>query len=655
VSLELLEGTIPPRPPVRGFLPDAEASACRVASEPTLPLELDTALRTGAPSHPALDPAALWRQFAAALAGRPRVRISRDGGRTYGDRARRLTTQLPDRPAAVLLYDADGRAHALALDLDVGRGGRDQVRADTEQICQLLTRAGARMLVDESPAGGRHVWVPLDRPRPADELRRVLRALAILLPSLDPTPMLNVATGCLRPPGSPHKNGGHQQLITPWARAVDAIRVRTGPAAWSRLLALLAPQLTAAADITGSRRTSPIDPEAVARPGGPRPLPATYEHIARTGRFQTEHHPTPSEARLAVLASAAVHGWSLTNVQDALARGAWPGLAAFYARYPARHRPGALRADWAKALPYAARLVSNFDTGKHSTHRRVAGQLDTALTRTDPRLTDYVYVRVWRTAIDLATPDRWADRSGLSKRALLAAVAEAAHRRGTSYVDFGCRSLGLGATLDHATAAHALRALRSEPDPFLVLIESGRGDRGDLYELRIPDAYRERAEALPWRPGRLTGLHPVFHRLGVPAAHLLSAVEQVGPADVPALIRATHLSRATVYRTAALLLDHGLLARSGGRWRRTRLKLDTLARRLGIPALIDTLLERIRAERRAWWAFLGIVRSLGPIDPLATPAELLDLPPPAEPDPDPPWSPLELLYQVLGAVPVAAH
>jgi hypothetical protein len=399
-----------------------------------------------------------------------------------------------------------------------------------------------------------------------------------------------------------------------------------------------------------------VDPSAVARPGGARPLGPGHEQIARTGQFDRARYPTPSHARQGVLAAAAARGWSLADVQATLAGGAWPGLAGLYGRYAPRHRARSLARDWTKALTWARRPVANSDTGVHPTHAPVADDHEPddhnlATARTDRPLSDYVHVRVWRTAADLATPQRYAGRAGISKRAVLVALSEAGHRRGTRYVDVGCRSLGLGAAVDHATAAEVLRSLRDEPDPFIVLIEDQRGERGDLYELRIPDAHREAAEALPWRRGRLTGLHPVFHRLGVPAALLLDAIERTGPADPAALVDASGLSRATVYRAAAQLAVHGLLTRTGARWRRTRLRLDALARRLGVPALVDALLTRIRAERLAWRALMGIARGLSP-DPIASLAELADLPLPPDPGPDPPPTPLELLYRVLGAVPL---
>lgn len=568
------------------------------------------------------------------------------------------------------LYDAQGTGRALAVDLDVSRGGRGQVVADSDRLTTLLHDAGARFLVDESPSGGRHVWVPLSTRRSAVDLQRVIRALAVLLPSLDPAPALNVATGCLRPPGAAHPAGGHQQLLTPWARAVDAVRTGTDSAAWTRLLGALAPELTAA-DVHDADPAATVGPQATVHGGGARPLPDRYDAIARTGRHDEGRYRSPSEARMAVLASAAARGWSRADVQAMISDGRWPGLAGYYSRYRPHQRPGALGRDWNKAFHYAAIIpsppVANSHTGELPTQPRAGRQTKAAMKNqrsiadgelrnrnqvSHQHLSDYVHVRIWRTAVDLAISQRWSDRAGQSKRAVLAALAEAAHRRGSRYLDVGCRSLGLGSALEHSTVADVLRSLREEDDPFLVLLEDHRGERGDLYELRVPDALSDQAETIPWRSGRLSGLHPVYRELGVPAAHLYDAIGEVGSTDVDTLIDRSHLSRATVYRTAAVLASHGLLVRRGRGWSRTRLRLDVLARRLGIPSRIQALLTRYRAERLQWRALLGLSRGLAVPHPLAVLAEIEAIPPPSEPPPDIGLSPLELLNLLLGAVPI---
>ncbi|MBW3656199.1 MAG: hypothetical protein KY444_08825, partial [Gemmatimonadetes bacterium] len=102
----------------------------------------------------------------------------------------------------MLLYDPAGRARCLAADLDVGRGGRQQVEQDLARLTALVERAGGRYFTDRSPSGGRHLYLPLAEPVDFVEMRAVLRALSVLLPSLDIAPAVNVHAGCLRPPGA---------------------------------------------------------------------------------------------------------------------------------------------------------------------------------------------------------------------------------------------------------------------------------------------------------------------------------------------------------------------------------------------------------------------------------------------------------------------
>ena len=114
---------------------------------------------------PVPNPAQAWAVLAPLLAGRPRVRESRTGGHTYLRRWERpLTARLPAVPAAVPIYSAAGDTRVLVIDLDASRGGRDAVLRDAAAVTALVGSAGGRVIADESPSGGRHVYVPLAVP-----------------------------------------------------------------------------------------------------------------------------------------------------------------------------------------------------------------------------------------------------------------------------------------------------------------------------------------------------------------------------------------------------------------------------------------------------------------------------------------------------------
>lgn len=100
-----------------------------------------------------------------------KVRVSRDGGRTYPARhTRPLPAEPPGQPCTVPVYDpATGTGRMLALDLDPsrGRGTTDpavQVSAQADAIMRLVTRLGGRCVTDVAPGGGRHVYVLFNQP-----------------------------------------------------------------------------------------------------------------------------------------------------------------------------------------------------------------------------------------------------------------------------------------------------------------------------------------------------------------------------------------------------------------------------------------------------------------------------------------------------------
>ena len=239
--------------------------------------------------------------LAPLLAGRPRVRESRTGGHTYLRRWERpLTARLPAVPAAVPIYSAAGDTRVLVIDLDASRGGRDAVRRDAAAVTDLVRAAGGRVIVDESPSGGRHVYVPLAVPVGFHDARDLALALAVRTPSMDPSPNQNLTDGLIRPPGSVHPSGGHQVLHGPLTAAQQLAATGNPPAVLDRLRG-------PARDGAGRRQathTGHGDPTApssdgvdgaphLPRASGPRELAADYLRIATTGLYDTDPVPVP--------------------------------------------------------------------------------------------------------------------------------------------------------------------------------------------------------------------------------------------------------------------------------------------------------------------------------------------------------------------------
>ena len=283
-------------------------------------------------------------------------------------------------------------------------------------------------------------------------------------------------------------------LTAPLSEALAAVEHPNGPEVWDALLTEFAAELqqvetdTTMADLPQSH--AELDDTGVPwvpRLGGRAPLGAELEHVARNGRWDRSRHAGRSEARMAVLASAAARGWRLAEVQSAIASGAWKGLAGLYER---RSEPGRLDRllpyEWRKCTARISRLenVRGWHTSDSSTRPPA-----------DERglVAEYGLVRQWMTAILCAAEDperiRSWGRRAVAVRLVLLALGQAAMVSGSSTIEFGTRNLALYSALSHRTVSRVLRILREEPDPLIDLVSLRQMARADRYQLRIPDKY----------------------------------------------------------------------------------------------------------------------------------------------------------------------
>jgi DNA-binding transcriptional ArsR family regulator len=569
---------------------------------------------------------AAWRAVTAAIAGTPHVRVSRDGGRTYPARhARPLPEAPPGQPCTVPVFDpGTGTGRMLALDLDPGRAGRDvddatfrhdherragpvaEVGIQAEGLARLVARCGGQALADVSPSGGRHVYVLFATPLPWRELRDVARALALRFPAVDPAPMASLG-GQISPPGSRHKSGGWRVLSMPPGEARAAVEHPNGSEVWNALLTEFAAELQQTA-LTRRDAESGLSAELddtgapwVPRLGGRASLGAELEHIARTGRWDRSRYQGRSEARMAVLGVAASRGWRLTEVESAVACGAWKGLAALYER---RSEPGRLDRllpyEWQKCVAKISgeKNVRHWHTSDLST-RPPAGETSSSA--------EYGLIRQWLTAILCAAedPERvkgWGRRA-VAVRLVLLALGQAAMVSGSSVVEFGTRNLALHSALSHRTVSRVLQILRDEPDPLIDLVSVGRMARADRYALRIPDRY---AASVRWRrrrAGCIEAAHPAFLMLGGTVALVYEALGPE-PARGAEVARGARLSASTVSVALRVLAEHGLAERGPGGWRRGPADLDDVAESTGAADLHREREERYRQDRESWRARL---------------------------------------------------
>ena len=549
------------------------------------------------------------------LAGQPRVRISRDGGRSYPQRFERdLTDQLPASPAAVRIFGKDGTCRALFLDFDASVDGPDRVDADVRLVTTWLHSHGARWIEDYSPNGGRHVYVPLAERVPFSEARDLVEALGARHRSLDRTPHQNIGHGCMRTPGSPHKKGGHQLLAMSLSTAYDIAKRPNSPQVIQSLTADLAEEMAAARALRLEQEYHPATKPAPAADTDPvRGMSRAMLTIAVHGIYDASRYPTPSEARQAVLVSAAAAGHRLTDVERRMKQGAWPGLAQFYARYPTRHRFKTMTREWNNALAHlkrkqAADKENNSVRKSHtSPPTSQAGLLQGSNLRGSAA--EYQFIRTWLNALHMAEGRYRDSRQGLARRMILRALGEAAHKTGSRFVEFGVRSLALASGVDPSTVSTHLRALRSENEALIALVEGGRGTHGDLYMLQIPDALEESAAQRSWRKGKIHALRPVFRELGFPAAFLYEALEHSPtPLSTADLVRLTGLSRSAAHEALQILAAWNLIARDGaaGGWLIVPgTSLSLLAEHFGVPEAFTAQVRRYRAERAQWRAWLA--------------------------------------------------
>lgn len=573
-----------------------------------------------------------WRALAAQISGRGRMRVSRDGGRTYPRKYERaISDELPNQPAAVLIYDTVGCARTLCVDLDTSKGGREAVERDFSSLSAILSRVGARFFADRSPNGGIHIYVPLTEPLPLHEARAVMRALAARTPTLDPMPMLGIDSGCIRPPGGRHRTGGHQQLVGTLTAAHQATRIRTGAAAWSRLVTELD-----VASFTTPQTVADTTVEQL-RPLGRHTTPdATYQTIARTGDYDAGRYATPSEARQGVIWAAVAAGWSLADVTARLADGRWAGLAAMYARYRPQSRHGAVVRDW--------KAATRFEKNRRETTQKGSVRVGTTREPKTHRGGDYQLIRSWVNAVDLVFDGN--RRDDLAARAVLMAMGEAAQKTGSVVIEFGNRSLAIATGLDQATVGKCLNRLIDEDDSLIVRIADAAGVKAAVYQLVLPHPIEEVVARRGWKKGKIRGIRAAFRELGLPAAFMYAALEQHDrPSSGRDLAIDARLGTTTAYDALATLQAFGLAHRTSAGWTIGTASLDQLAEALGINEQVTAQIERYREERRAYWAMLGIIRLTGPGGTIGT----FNRPPPPESPDEDAVTLMDMLEDLLGA------
>lgn len=581
------------------------------------------AVPSSGPGSAANISAGWWHELTPALAvGQPQVVIGHwraATGRVEYDEVAPLPPVPPSHPAALRVYDDAGMAQVLWLDFDPDRavGAVAAVDRDATAAARLIRAHGGRVIEDTTARGGRHVIVPLAAPASKRTLEPILRGLANRYPTLDLSPTLNVGRGCMAPPGALTRRGERRQLLTPPAEARAAVLRRSHPGLLDALRLAVAPPVDDAPSAPTYGAPLPvIAGKGPAVPSRARPLPALARGIVERGIYPTDRYRSGSEARMGALVAAAGNGWRLAEIlQRATPGGAWPGLANLYAKYGSNWKK-ALTADWAKALLYAAhtparRVVAQANTRGKITSRGAATPAN--LTRSpDATRAEQRFLRRAYASVKLASREWARDEHGWTRLAVILASIAHAHRSGSRVISPGTRSLTmLAGLMDHSTIAAVLRAEHHDPDGWIRLLERGRGDQPDRYELVIPQRYATLMDGRPLPTGRLEAVHPIFAPgllapgVGLAAWQVIDAVAGGAP-TVPRVMAATGVSRAHAYRVLRAARQAGLLAqRVDGNWRRTRRSLDRAGRHVGLAERVAHRRQRYDIQRRRWRMWLA--------------------------------------------------
>ena len=546
-----------------------------------------------------------------------------------------ITHTRPDRPAALMLYDALGRCWVLAFDFDPKRHGRRQVTDDCADAAAWFTGLGASVITDVAVSGGRHLWVPLTAPTTVEQVRTLMRACQSRWPSLDTTPASNVTEGCLTAPGSVCKDRQARRLTTPLTEAITAVRQRS-PAD------LIAQALLQLGADTAADRPTPCVVTLPDRAG--TALRAEHLTIAVTGVVpdRTTKHGDPwsrSEACNAVVSAAAVRGWTAARIIDQMTGGAWPGLLSLYeGRYPSRwqHR---LEAEHAKAL-------HDFTTPAYAAG--VCPRWSDVLVG-DWRTAEQRFVRRWLTITDTLLTAHVPARQRIRVRALTHAVAYLAWRTGSRVIEAGTRSYARasGALMDHTTVAdllHLLRDLPAEVAP-LRLLRRARGVCADRLELLIPAAFTHHAtDPSTWtadpRPiPAVFGLpdpdRPGRRVLGAAGWALHQALLR-GVTGTPADIAvAAGVSRTRAYVLLPALARHGLATHHTTGWQAGASTAEQASSGPATREHLARLDSRDRRDRRAWRRWLATRPDPALTEPPAPPPDDPAYEPPPWPDEEP--------------------
>lgn len=527
---------------------------------------------------------------------------------------RRVSTGQPELPWAVYLADRSG-FHLLAFDLDA-KGDPERAARDAGTVSELLSAVGIEHVVCASgPTGGRHVWAGLAESVEAATIATMARLAKALCPSLDLSPMTNAATGCVRPPGAPHRDGGISTVLTGRLEALTAPTATT-----AHVHALIERLAQVAGDVepgTVLRVRTPLPLDARGHlylPGTRRALPAAsvaaLEETASAGDASTVLWRVLIGAvaarwrydDVAVLVSTAPGLEHVRTMRDGSGRSPRPVAGDSSAEMT-------LRRQWKKAVWHVASSAGS--VGNDPTFDARAGEIA-------------AHVHEIQVKADAAA-GRWTTRGGPADRRILDVLCALALQAVTDDLEADTRRLALLAGIGRETARTAL--LRLAADGWIAQTRPAEGPHGahwtiDPQSVIHKDGATSRSQGFPRPEGAGTAQRSVLltlltarlsdarhdaftsaGALGHRTGNLFSHTSPT-PQTLEELTRMVGGTPAQTRRDLERLEKHGLVHASLDGWRRRSVdRRRAAAISLGVAGRLAERLVRYRLERElwAWW------------------------------------------------------
>lgn len=149
------------------------------------------------------------------LSVRDTIRVYTRHGGAYTNTTRETSISKKEPASPWAMYLAwDNSYQYLVFDIDNHTDNPLQANSDLNKLQQVLDKHHIEYLVcSSSNNGGYHIWIALIDSISAQLARHLAFTASRIYPSLDPTCLLNPATGCVRPPLSPHWKKGKSCII----------------------------------------------------------------------------------------------------------------------------------------------------------------------------------------------------------------------------------------------------------------------------------------------------------------------------------------------------------------------------------------------------------------------------------------------------------